>query len=138
MKALENIGILVKAKNFLVYQGEVESIAMKNAKDRTAMFEKISKYVYPVQLASFCTFLVEVVKMSRFIETSLSCFLKVWAEKYNIAWHQLSDRIRRLYVTNIYSKNSIIPDKLYSFLCLYLLKEYVEGKSKSNQVEGLA
>ena len=75
MKALENIGILVKAKNFLVYQGEVESIAMKNAKDRTAMFEKISKYVYPVQLASFCTFLVEVVKMSRFIEASLSCSL---------------------------------------------------------------
>ena len=46
VKALENIGILVKAKNFLVYQGEVESIAMKNAKDRTAMFEKISKYVH--------------------------------------------------------------------------------------------
>lgn len=45
VKALEEIGILVKAKNFLVYQGEVESIAMKNAKDRTAMFEKISKYV---------------------------------------------------------------------------------------------
>lgn len=43
MQALGDIGILVKAKNFLVYQGEVESIAMKNAKDRTAMFEKISK-----------------------------------------------------------------------------------------------
>ena len=85
VKALENIGILVKAKNFLVYQGEVESIAMKNAKDRTAMFEKISKYVYPVQLASFCTFLVEVVKLSRFIEASLSCSLKVWTKKYNIA-----------------------------------------------------
>ena len=41
--ALAAIGILVKAKNFLVFQGEVESIAMKNAKDRTAMFEKISK-----------------------------------------------------------------------------------------------
>lgn len=45
MEALEKIGILVKAKNFLVYQGEVESIAMKNAKDRTVLFEKISKYV---------------------------------------------------------------------------------------------
>lgn len=45
VEALEKIGILVKAKNFLVYQGEVESIAMKNAKDRTALFEKISKYV---------------------------------------------------------------------------------------------
>lgn len=45
VEALEKIGILVKAKNFLVYQGEVESIAMKNAKDRTALFEKISKFV---------------------------------------------------------------------------------------------
>merc|ERR1712241_158048 len=41
-KALENIGILIKAKNFLVFQGAVESIAMKTPKERTAMFEKIS------------------------------------------------------------------------------------------------
>lgn len=41
--ALEAIGINVKAKNFLVYQGQVESIAMKNAKERTALIEEISK-----------------------------------------------------------------------------------------------
>jgi len=41
-KALEEIGILIKAKNFLVFQGAVESIAMKNPKERTEMFEKIS------------------------------------------------------------------------------------------------
>eukprot|EP00111_Clytia_hemisphaerica_P021741 TCONS_00063932-protein len=41
-QALENIGILIKAKNFLVFQGAVESIAMKNPKERTEMFEKIS------------------------------------------------------------------------------------------------
>ncbi|XP_049535618.1 structural maintenance of chromosomes protein 1A [Anopheles darlingi] len=39
---LEKIGINVKAKNFLVFQGAVESIAMKNAKERTALFEEIS------------------------------------------------------------------------------------------------
>ncbi|XP_055049149.2 structural maintenance of chromosomes protein 1B isoform X2 [Misgurnus anguillicaudatus] len=39
---LEKIGIVVKAKNCLVYQGAVESIAMMNAKDRTKMFERIS------------------------------------------------------------------------------------------------
>ena len=43
--ALERIGILMKSKNFLVFQGQVESIAMKNAKERTAMFEEISRYV---------------------------------------------------------------------------------------------
>ncbi|CAH1783210.1 unnamed protein product [Owenia fusiformis] len=41
--ALEKIGILIKSKNFLVFQGTVESIAMKNAKERTAMFEEISR-----------------------------------------------------------------------------------------------
>ena len=40
---LEKIGILMKSKNFLVFQGQVESIAMKNAKERTAMFEEMSR-----------------------------------------------------------------------------------------------
>ena len=40
---LERIGILMKSKNFLVFQGQVESIAMKNAKERTAMFEQMSR-----------------------------------------------------------------------------------------------
>merc|ERR1719242_592932 len=39
---LEQIGINAKAKNFLVFQGAVESIAMKNPKERTALFEEIS------------------------------------------------------------------------------------------------
>ncbi|XP_048014864.1 structural maintenance of chromosomes protein 1B [Megalobrama amblycephala] len=39
---LAKIGIVVKAKNCLVYQGAVESIAMMNAKERTKMFERIS------------------------------------------------------------------------------------------------
>lgn len=42
-KKLEELGILVKAKNFLVFQGTVESIAMKTPKERTQMFEKISR-----------------------------------------------------------------------------------------------
>uniref|UniRef100_A0A6M2DMN1 Structural maintenance of chromosomes protein n=1 Tax=Xenopsylla cheopis TaxID=163159 RepID=A0A6M2DMN1_XENCH len=39
---LEQLGINAKAKNFLVFQGAVESIAMKNPKERTALFEEIS------------------------------------------------------------------------------------------------
>ena len=39
---LEKLGINVKAKNFLVFQGTVENIAMKNTKERTALFEEIS------------------------------------------------------------------------------------------------
>ena len=40
--SLISIGILIKAKNFLVFQGAVESIAMKTPKERTDLFEKIS------------------------------------------------------------------------------------------------
>ncbi|XP_053487390.1 structural maintenance of chromosomes protein 1B [Ictalurus furcatus] len=39
---LEKIGIVVKARNCLVFQGAVESIAMMNAKERTKMFERMS------------------------------------------------------------------------------------------------
>ncbi|KGL88936.1 Structural maintenance of chromosomes protein 1B, partial [Charadrius vociferus] len=39
---LEKVGILVKAKNCLIFQGTVESIAMKKPKERTQLFEQIS------------------------------------------------------------------------------------------------
>ncbi|CAG9862762.1 unnamed protein product [Phyllotreta striolata] len=39
---LEKLKINVKAKNFLVFQGAVESIAMKNPKEMTSLFEEIS------------------------------------------------------------------------------------------------
>lgn len=39
---LEKLKINVKAKNFLVFQGAVESIAMKNPKEMTALFEELS------------------------------------------------------------------------------------------------
>ncbi|GMR45487.1 hypothetical protein PMAYCL1PPCAC_15682, partial [Pristionchus mayeri] len=44
-QAMEELKIFIKAKNFLVYQGQVEQIAMKNPKERTAMFEEISRSV---------------------------------------------------------------------------------------------
>ncbi|CAJ0944758.1 unnamed protein product, partial [Mesorhabditis belari] len=40
---MEEIKIFIKAKNFLVYQGQIEQIAMKNPKERTALFEEISR-----------------------------------------------------------------------------------------------
>lgn len=42
--ALEKIHIFMKVKNFLIFQGAVESIAMKNARERCQMFEEISRY----------------------------------------------------------------------------------------------
>ncbi len=52
---LQQIGILMKSKNFLVFQGQVESIAMKNAKERTAMFEEMSRLaVYNIKIYLLC------------------------------------------------------------------------------------
>ncbi|CAO2188549.1 unnamed protein product [Urochloa humidicola] len=39
---LRSLGILVKARNFLVFQSDVESIASKNPKELTALLEQIS------------------------------------------------------------------------------------------------
>ncbi|NXI07465.1 SMC1B protein, partial [Irena cyanogastra] len=39
---LEKVGILVKARNCLIFQGTVESIAMKKPKERAQLFEQIS------------------------------------------------------------------------------------------------
>ncbi|KAM9245557.1 structural maintenance of chromosomes protein 1B [Leptosomus discolor] len=39
---LEKVGILVKVRNCLIFQGTVESIAMKKPKERTQLFEQIS------------------------------------------------------------------------------------------------
>ena len=41
-KKLASIGILLKARNFLVFQGDVESMARKNPKELVEMFENIS------------------------------------------------------------------------------------------------
>lgn len=40
---LAKIGVLVKARNFLVFQNEVESIASKSPKELSAMFEEVSE-----------------------------------------------------------------------------------------------
>ncbi|POM61717.1 Structural maintenance of chromosomes protein [Phytophthora palmivora] len=41
-KQLKEIGILVKARNFLVFQGDVESVASKSPAELTKLFEQIS------------------------------------------------------------------------------------------------
>ena len=41
-EVLEKMGVIVSARNFLVFQGDVESIASKSPKELTAFIEKIS------------------------------------------------------------------------------------------------
>jgi len=39
---LEEFGIVVKARNFLIFQGQVDALAMKSGKELTGLFERIS------------------------------------------------------------------------------------------------
>lgn len=57
---LEQLGINAKAKNFLVFQGAVESIAMKNPKERTALFEEISGYLNDIKIIFTIKFVLNV------------------------------------------------------------------------------
>ncbi|CDW56074.1 structural maintenance of chromosomes protein [Trichuris trichiura] len=43
VEALENINIFIRARNFLVFQGAVESVALKTPKELTQLFEEISR-----------------------------------------------------------------------------------------------
>jgi structural maintenance of chromosome 1 len=42
MLALDDMGLNMKARNFLVFQGEVESMAMRDPRELTPLFEEIS------------------------------------------------------------------------------------------------
>lgn len=39
---LKRLKMNVKAKNFLIFQGAIESVATQTSKERTALFEEIS------------------------------------------------------------------------------------------------
>ena len=44
---LEKFNILVKAKNFLVFQGDVEGVASQDSKALAKLIDRISGYVHP-------------------------------------------------------------------------------------------
>jgi structural maintenance of chromosome 1 len=50
---LEKFNILVKAKNFLVFQGDVEGVASQDSKALAKLIDRISGYVFPFFQPSF-------------------------------------------------------------------------------------
>lgn len=46
LATLEKENILVKARNFLVFQGDVEMVASQSPRDLTLLIEQISGYLY--------------------------------------------------------------------------------------------
>lgn len=92
LSELEKLGINAKAKNFLVFQGAVESIAMKNAKERTQLFEEISgsglikdeynKLKYEMQVAEEETQFTYLKKKGIAAERKEAKLEKLEAERY--------------------------------------------------------
>ncbi|XP_043266990.1 structural maintenance of chromosomes protein 1A-like [Venturia canescens] len=76
---LEKLGINVRAKNFLVFQGAVESIATKKAEELTSLFEEISGSIN--FKADYDRLKAEILKVENEIQCSYSKKKEMVAEK---------------------------------------------------------
>merc|ERR1711884_428051 len=127
---LEKIGINAKAKNFLVFQGAVESIAMKNPKERTALFEEISgsgslkddydKYKAEMLTAEEETQHTYQKKKAIGAERKEAKFEKEEAEKYKKLQDDLAERQVELQLFRLYHNEKAIAEK----------KEKIEAKNR--------
>merc|ERR1719192_2460898 len=130
LSELEKIGINAKAKNFLVFQGAVESIAMKNPKERTALFEEISgsgslkddydKYKAEMLTAEEETQHTYQKKKAIGAERKEAKLEKEEAEKYKKLQDDLAERQVELQLFRLYHNEKAIAEK----------KDKIEAKNR--------
>merc|ERR1712156_1230358 len=89
LSELEKHGINASAKNFLVFQGTVESIAIKTAKERTELFEEISGSI-------------DQKKKSLGLERKEAQQEKEEAKKYKLLQSNLDERLVESQVFKLY------------------------------------
>merc|ERR1719245_870225 len=121
LKELEQLGINVNAKNFLVFQGSVENISMKNPKERTALFEEISgsgalkKEYYRLKeemmQAEENTQFTYQKKKNISLERKEAKMEKEEAEKYKKLQDNLGDRQVELQLFKLYHNERQIQEK---------------------------
>jgi len=109
---LADIGVLLKVRNFLVFQGDVESLARKDPSELTALFEQISnsasyKPEYDAALQAKETTSQEIVyamqkSKNLKLERKLLKEQKDEAEKFRSLQVQYADTKRDLYLWQIY------------------------------------
>merc|ERR1719419_940130 len=129
---LEKIGINAKAKNFLVFQGAVESIAMKNPKERTALFEEISgsgalkeeydRYKTEMLAAEEETQHTYQKKKAIGAERKEAKLEKEEADKYQKLQDDMADRQVELQLFRLYHNEKAIGD----------MKEKIDAKNKEH------
>merc|ERR1719225_1182799 len=121
LKELEQLGINVNAKNFLVFQGAVENIAMKNPKERTALFEEISgsgalrkeydKLLEEMKHAEENTQFTYQKKKNISLERKEAKLEKEEAEKYKKLQDNLADRQVELQLFKLFHNERQIQEK---------------------------
>lgn len=149
---LEKLGINVKAKNFLVFQGAVESIATKSPKEITALFEEISGSVAlkedyerlkaEVSKAEETVQLFLQKKKAINVEKKEARMEKEEAEKYRKLCEELAERklifcMFKLYncEQNIKSMRSEIARKQSEFKDIRKRKEKTEELVNEKKIE---
>ncbi|CAI2311822.1 unnamed protein product [Caenorhabditis sp. 36 PRJEB53466] len=117
---MESINIYIKAKNFLVYQGAIENIAMKNPKERTQLFEELSRS-HELQ-AEYDKLKVEVVKAEDDTQHNMNKrrgiaqekreakMEKEEAEKYQGLKNDLAAKSTMLYLHQLYHCEKTMED----------------------------
>merc|ERR1719367_1279650 len=112
LSELEKHGINASAKNFLVFQGTVESIAIKTAKERTELFEEISgsidkkkdyeKWTDEVNKAENLQQITYQKKKSLGLERKEAQQEKEEAKKYKLLQSNLDERLVESQVFKLY------------------------------------
>uniref|UniRef100_A0A4W4H756 SMC hinge domain-containing protein n=1 Tax=Electrophorus electricus TaxID=8005 RepID=A0A4W4H756_ELEEL len=138
---LQKIGIIVKTRNCLVFQGAVESIAMMNAKERTKMFERISRsmelaYEYDTKLAALQKAKEDTQfhfnrKRTAAAEKKQVFKDKAEAEKYQALVDELNDNKLQFSLFQLYHNEQSIEAVLES---LMQKQEAVAAKKSSLEV----
>uniref|UniRef100_A0A915A289 Uncharacterized protein n=1 Tax=Parascaris univalens TaxID=6257 RepID=A0A915A289_PARUN len=125
ISALHRLGIFIEAKNFLIYQGQVEHIAMQTPEERVQLFEIISrsceyKAGYEQKKEQLITqeeSLVKLFSKRRDIahEKRRAKMEKEEAERYEMMRHQLCHELQKTKECNLY------------LLKLYLLEDEISS-----------
>ncbi|XP_072256376.1 structural maintenance of chromosomes protein 1B [Pyxicephalus adspersus] len=136
---LEKIGIILKARNCLIFQGEVESIAVKKPKERTQLFEQISN---SAELAE--EYEQKKKKMLQAEEDAQFCYNKrkniALERKHAKIEKEEADRYKKLRQELLLSKKHLQLFQLFynesklESLCKDLNEKHVETNSQKDQL----
>jgi structural maintenance of chromosome 1 len=128
-KALGEIGVLVKARNFLVFQGDVESLARKSPTELVALLETISGSIaYKEEYEKFAAQKEEAEAVRLFIAKQKKA---LEAERHN--FKQQAEEAEKFH-TLIQQKTDLCTD-YFLFQLFHLDQDRVEREMAAKEIE---